>query len=852
MQEPGRAWDRASRLPAQPTKLIGRPHEIAAVRQLLLREDVRLVTVTGAAGIGKTRLAVAIASDLHGSFPGGVAFVNLSAVSDPAQVLVAIGLSLGLIELTRASALERVSEVLADRPVLLVLDNFEHLLSAATQVAELLGTTGRLKAIVTSRAPLSIRWEHLFEAPPLDLTDAISLFLERAEAAGSSSFGDSTSAVAELCRRLDCLPLALELAATQTRAISPQAQLTHLDHRLDLLEGGAQDQPPRQRTLREAIGWSYRLLPDANQIVFRRLGVFFGGISLDAARAIATDGHDDVYVLARLAALADQHLLRRDALPDGQPYFRMLETIREYAREQLAESGELAVVQRRYAQYWRDLAQSARAQLHGPDQVEWLNRLERDRSNLNAALTWSDQANDLELGTSLASALSWFWYLRGGDRFEGRTWLEHFAARSDGVASDTLREARAGALSAAGLIAQYQLDLSAAQRLQESALAIGEAIENQHVIAESLARLAHLSLFRTDFERGDKLASLSYERYVQLEDVWGMAFALSTRGLIARSQGRADDAQRYLDESLGLFRQQGDRWGVAHVMLGLGQLAHRHGDHATAETCWQERLRLSREIHNQTGVAHTLDLLATLARERGDYPRATTLFEEALAIKRRVGDKQATAWALQGLAELALSQGDPRAAYSHLQQAVLLRREVDDRPGLVASLVAFARLAANLGRPRRAVRLASAAATLYQAIGPTLAAQHYSEGVLPSSLAPAPAELDRAERRLSPQHRALARQEGQAMPLDSAVGEALGLAAELPAGGGESRRSPTELTRREREVAALLARGCTNREIAAALVITEGSAHMQVVRLLNKLGVHSRAQAAVWAASQQL
>jgi predicted ATPase len=415
----------------------------------VLRDDVRLVTITGPAGIGKTRLAIASASDLHTSFADGAAFVDLSTVSDAARVLATIGQSLGLPEINPAASFERVREILRDRAQLLVLDNFEQVLPAATDLASLLAHSPRLKILVTSRAPLRIRWEHVFEAPPLDVPDlvdlppleqlsqigAVALFVDRAVAGGSDLrlSLENARAVAEVCVRLDGLPLALELAATQTRLISPHALLARMEHRLDLLASGARDQPRRQQTLREAIDWSYRLLPEAEQAVFRRLGVFAGGISLDAARAVVARANNEPDVLHSLAVLSDHNLLRREpptrVNPDGEPYFGMLETIREYARERLAEAGELSLVQYRYAAYWRDLAEAAQKELRGPAQVVWLNRLAREWPNLNAALTWCDRADQVELGVRMTAALGWFWYLRGGDRWEGRTWLDRFAAR---------------------------------------------------------------------------------------------------------------------------------------------------------------------------------------------------------------------------------------------------------------------------------------------------------------------------------------------------------------------------------------------------------------------------------------
>jgi predicted ATPase/DNA-binding CsgD family transcriptional regulator len=873
--------DRTSTLPAAPTRLIGRAQQVLAAGQLLLRDDVRLVTITGAAGIGKTRLAIAVAAQAEECFPDGALFVDLSAIADPTHVLGAIASGLGLPEANPASALERIQQALRGRSLLLVLDNFEQVLPAATDLAALLAGSQRLKLLVTSRAPLRIRWEHVFETPPLELPDladlpaperladiaSVALLLDRAHAAGSDLYLDHSSAraVAELCVHLDGLPLALELAATQTRLISPAAQLARMEFQLDLLAQGARDQPERQRTLREAIGWSYRLLSDTERAVFKRLGVFAGAISLDAAGAIAPALDSEAALLAILTALVDQNLLRHETLAGGEPCFRMLETIREYARERLAEAGELAYVQFRHAAYWCGLAEEAEIELRGPAQVVWLNELERQWPNLSAALAWCDRAGEVELGVRLAGALGWFWYLRGGDRWEGRVWLERFA--SGAATLPAAAPARARALSAAGVLAQYQLDLPAALVLQESALALGEALQLPEIVATALGRLAHLCLFRNEFGRAGELASASFEQFCLLGDGWGMAFALATRGLIARSQGLVADAFQYLQDSLTLFRQRGDRWGIAHVQLGLGQLALHSGDDHAAEQCWEERLLLSRELGNQTGVAHTLDLLATVAKQRGDHARATARFEEALAIKRKVGDRQASAWALQGLGEVALQRGDHRVAFAYLRESLLLRREINEQAGIVASLVAFARLAARLRRHRRALHLAAAAEALYRATGPAVAASHYSQPFAPTALTAGDPYIEQAEHLLGAARRTAAWAEGTALTAKQAATEALDLASAvekapnlaivgtpshvLPATTGTSlaaeQPSPASLTRREREVAGLLARGYTNRQIGADLVITEGSAHLHVVRLLRKLNFHTRAQVAVWA-----
>jgi len=861
-------------LPVQPSPLVGRGRDLAALSTLLRRGGARLVTITGPAGVGKTRLAVAAAAAVQARFPDGVVFADLSTVSDPACVLAAAARALGLPEAGPASSLERLADAVRDSPLLLVLDNLEQLLPAAPDLARLLEATRGLMLLTTSRVPLRLRWEHVVELPPLDLPDlthlpsaarlgrvaSVAMFLERARAAGADLRLDEANApvVAELCVRLDGVPLALELAAIQARLLPLTALLARMEHPLDLLVDGCRDHAARHQTLRGALAWSHDLLTDGQRTVFRRLGAFVGGISLDAAQAVVAIEGGERELLAHLTALVDHNLLRREPDPAGAPRFRMLETVRAFARERLAAAGEVDDADRRHAAFWSGLAEAAEPELRGPGQLAWLDRFEREWPSLGAALAWCERVGHAELGVRLAAALGWFWYLRGGDRWEGRRWSERFAALAASVPGAAA--ARARALSAAGFFAQYQLDLPAALSLQEAALALAEEVGDQAVAATALGRLAHLCLFRVELARGDAFAAASHEACCGLGDRWGAAFALATRGLIARSEDRVDDAMRLLLDALSLFREHGDRWGSAHVLLGLGQVALRRGDAGMAEEYWRERLRLSRELGNEMAVGHTLDLLATVARQRGDHAGAAASLAEALAVRRKAGDRPAIAWIFQGMGELAMEQGDRAGAYAHLRASLLLRREVGDLPGVVASLVAFARLAAVVRRPRRALRLAGAAEALYRAMGPALAVQHYSQGVVPTALAANP-DVDRARRLLGGAQRTAAWEEGEALALDQVIDEALELGAELGAPTGPAARDVavapagrgpawSDLTRREREVAALLARGYTNRQIAEALIVTEGSAHLHVVRLLAKLSFHTRAQVAAWAVAQ--
>jgi predicted ATPase len=535
-------------LPAQPTVLIGREQEIAAACGTLRRPDVRLLTLSGPGGTGKTRLALQVAAELLDDFEDGVYFVMLAPIRDPVLVLSAIVQTLGIRESSGRAQAESLKDYLREKRLLLLLDNFEQVVAAAPLVAELLAVAPRLKVLVTSRAALHLSGEREVAVPPLALPDrtrlpsldrltqyeAVRLFIERAQAvkADFAVTNDNAPAIAEICYQLDGLPLAIELAAARIKLFPPQALLARLGNRLKLLTGGARDLPQRQQTIRDTIAWSYDLLDAGEQALFARLGVFVGGWTLESTEAVCNaDGDLSVEIMDGVAALVDQSLVRQNEGPDGEPRFTMLETIHEYALERLAGSGEIDVVWRRHAEYFLALAEAAEPHLRRHEQIAWLDRLEREHDNLQAALRWSLNRGEGETATQLAVALYEFWNVRHVS--ETRRWFEEILSRADMMSPTLLR---AKALLTAGRVSDSYAD----QRTRfEESLAISQA----------------------------------------LDDKRGIADALHFLGNVTARQGDREGALARYEESLAIYRELGDKAGIAATLVSQAHLAFLQGEY---------------------------------------------------------------------------------------------------------------------------------------------------------------------------------------------------------------------------------------------------------------------------------
>ena len=726
-------------LPVQRTGFVGREKEVTAAKELVLRRDVRLVTVTGPGGIGKTRLALQVANGLVERFPGGTHFVPLSPVADPGLLASVILQTLGIREAGGQSPLEILKKKLQDslrQPMLLVLDNFEHLAKAATTVAELLAVGANLKILVTSRSALHVYGEHEFPVPPLGLPDsrstpsvdvlsqcpAVALFVQRAVAAKPDfelNQGNA-AAVTEICSRLDGLPLAIELAAARVKVLSPSSMRTRLASRLQLLTGGARDLPQRQQTLRAAMDWSYDLLSAPEQKLFRRLSVFVG-CNLEGVEAVCdTKGDLDLDLLDGMASMVDKSLVQQVEQANCQSRFVMLETIREYALEKLQASGEEALTKRAHAAYCLVLAEEETTEKSGAEGTEWLERFAFEHDNFRAGLEWLTESGDAEWGLRLGAALFPFWEAREY-LAEGRDSLGKLLRLASAAAPTKARER---ALFAAGVLAVEQGDYASADAL------IGESL--------GIAR--------------------------QFRDQQGAAVSLNALAVIARGRGDLAVARSLLEESMVLWRELDDQKAVARSLSNLANVVKLQGDNARARSLYAECLSIFRELGDRTGVAWSTNYQGDVARDQGDSAAARTLYEQGLVIFRELDDRWGIAGTLADLGSLAREQGDYPRAHSMYRESIKLFQELDHKRGIARLLECFACAAAVQLEAKRSLRLAAAAAALRQNIGAPLT----------------PAEQTKLEASLYPARQALADTvgaaawlEGWALPIEKAIDEVL-------------------------------------------------------------------------------
>jgi predicted ATPase/class 3 adenylate cyclase len=679
-------------LPLQPTPLIGREKEVAEVCDLLGAEATRLLTLTGPGGIGKTRLALQAAADLLDEFPDGTYFVQLATLTEAELFISAVAETLGVREIGEQPLDESLKDYLHERRLLLLLDNFEQVLGAAPTVTELLTAAPGLKVLATSRAPLGLYGEHEFPVPPLTLPDlklqpplerltqyeAVGLFVERARAVKPDFkvTNESAPAVAEICVRLDGLPLAIELAAARIKMLPPKAMLQRLSSRLKLLTGGARDLPERQRTLRATIEWSFALLNEGEQVLFGRLAVFSGGRTLEAIEAICdAEGDLPMEVFDGVSSLLDKSLLRQEEGPNGEPRFVMLETVHEFAREKLKESAEAEEINRAHAQYFLTLAEEANPELKGANQLEWLERLEAEHDNMRAALTWALKRKEVEVALRLGGALWWFWSMRGYHS-EGRRWLEE-ALAMDGRVSP---EVRAMALAGVGELAFDQGDLDRAKEACQEGLELLEHEEGRE------AREAKLNLL-----------------------VW--------LGFVAWVREEYERAKQLFEEGLALSRERSDTWWLATFLLYVAIVPHYLGDYERATELTEESMDLFREQGDKLSLAYCLNNLAMMVYSQGDLGRAAQLTEEAVALFRELGARGDVALGLYNLGWIALLQDDLGRAADIYKESLTLAWDTGMNHIVQGDLEGFACLAAVRGETERAARLWGAVQALHETKG---------------------------------------------------------------------------------------------------------------------------------------
>jgi predicted ATPase/DNA-binding CsgD family transcriptional regulator len=798
-------------LPAPRSSFIGRQQELLEIKRELA--TTRILTLTGAGGSGKTRLALEVARDLIGSYPDGVWLVELAPLSEEELVPKAVAEALEVPERPGELLADTLADVLGSRELLLILDNCEHLVEAAARLADsLLDSCPRLRILATSRETLDVPSEIVWPVPTLSIPDpqrppaveelegseSARLFAERARRRDPtfSLSQHNARAVAEICQRLEGIPLAIELAAAPVRSLSVKQISERLEGSLELLTRGGRTAVRRQRTLRGALDWSHELLSEAERVLFRRLSVFAGGWTLEAAEAVESwDGLTQEDIFELLSGLVDKSLVLAEATRDGEMRYRLLEPIRQYALEKLEESGEAEAVRRRHAEYCLTLAEEAEPGLEGAQQQKWVNRLEIEHDNIRTALSWSlERAEGAELGLRMGAALGEFWYLRSY-LGEGLRWLEEALARSEQTAAE-----RARALQRVSLLAIYQGDFDRAVSASEEGLEL-EGVE----------------LFRRG--GGDSVA----------------AELRRTMGLAVAHRGEDERAMEFFEESLALSREAGNSRGVANSLFRLGMMWRVEGDFERATELMEEALALCRESGDPALLASILTHLGMTFVFQGDLERAKAPLEEAAALLREQKHRTFLVVALMYLGWAALLQSDSELARALHTEGLELQREVGDRPAASESLGALACVAQAQGGASRAARLLGAAQALREVIG-------YQQESGDRALAEP--YLAAARSRLGEAAWDVAYAEGREMTFEESVDYALSVEkhpttpASAPAPG-----YPAGLTPREMQVLRMVAQGMTSAEVAKELFVSTRTVDTHLTSIYHKLGISSRAAA---------
>lgn len=631
--------------------LIGREAEVAAVKKLLLQDDVRLVTLTGPGGTGKSSLSLRLAREFLDDFPHGVFFIALTSINDPALVAPSMAQVLGIKEERGIPLIDTMKEFFHGKKILIVLDNFEQVISAAPLITELMASNPELEFLVTSRAALHLRGEYEFPVAPLSLPpdpkrlpplaelaqySAIALFASRAQALKPDFVlnEDNASAVAEICVRLDGLPLAIELAAARIKLLPPAAMLKRMESSLKVLTGGARDLPARQQTMRGAIAWSYDLLENEERTLFNRLSVFLGGCNLEEAEVVCNSNGDlEIDFLDGVTSLVDKSLLRQKEW-DDEGRFSMLQTIREFGLEQLAQSGESEALRTQHLNFYLEMAEQAEAELTGPSQASWYSRLAKEHDNFRAALVYSQEIKKPEEGLRLAGALWRFWEVRGHVG-EGRAVLDQLLNLPG--ASEVPANVRAKALNGAGVLAGNQGDHTRQMAILQESRKLYEELGDKSGIAQSINNLGSIAYSQGDYPRAQAYYTESLEIRREISDSWGIANSLNNLGGVAFLQGDCERALALHSESLGLRRNLGDKRGISMSLNNMGEIAQQQEAYGRAAKLFAESLAIRQELGDRFFIVSSLHNLAEVACSRKDYERGAQLFGAAEALRETIG-----------------------------------------------------------------------------------------------------------------------------------------------------------------------------------------------------------------------